>query len=626
MLSHRLAIPFVLLSLLSFAVYWQGLDGGFIFDDHASILGNPGLRAFDGSLSSLIAASQGDLSSPLGRPVSMASFALNYYFTGEAPFHFKLTNLLIHLLTGGLTFLLMRLFWQRLVPDARSDWGAFWVTAIWMLHPINLTPVLFVVQRMTGLSALLTLAALWCYCDGRERPGLARWARYCAGFLLIWPSAVLAKETALLLPVFVLLCEWLVFDGFRQRSHTWRRNGLLTIILVVGIGLGYFWPLINQTYLMRDFSLAERVLTEMRVLWFYVMQMLVPWPDWFSLHHDDIGLSRGLFSPPLTAVAMLGWIVVLAIAWWQRHVRPWLTFAIGWYLGGHLLESSVLGLEIAYEHRNYVPSLGIFMAVMAALLPTRSTNTGRLARITLVIAFAAYCALTTGLRAAQWGDEYIRTQIESNTHPHSARTHYEAAKAILARTLHTGEISSPAYHMARTHFLRASEFDPFSKAATAGILFLDCAVGMPGDRTVLAELQQRLAHTPFRLGDQAFVQGLSDMLVDNLLCLEQQEALQLLDLALANPGVEGRLRGMLYAVAMDFAAARLGSLPKAREYASAAVASDPGSGVLRVNLIRVLLLLGETDEAKRHYAVLSHLKIPASLRGEVENLGLGLAN
>ena len=83
---------------------------------------------------------------------------------------------------------------------------------------------------------------------------------------------------------------------------------------------------------------------------------------------------------------------------------------------------------------------------------------------------------------------------------------------------------------------------------------------------------------------------------------------------------------MLHAVAMDYAAAKLGSLPLAPKHALAAVESDPGNAVLRINLIRVLLQLDEVDEAKRQYVSLARLRVPAANRMEVESLRLRLGN
>lgn len=613
-----------LLLLLAALVYWPGLAGEFVFDDYGSIVSSQALRLFDGSWAGLVDASTAGVASPLGRPLSQASFAANLYFTGDSPFYFKLVNLLIHLANGLLAYLLVRQLWPRLLGDGRDRLAAFWTAAVWLLHPINLTPVLYAVQRMTSLAAFFTLAALCLYLHGRQASGLKRWAAISASLLVCWPAGILAKETALLLPLFILLCEWLALSAFRSLTPRVFRIGLALLFVAAAGIMAAAWPLVEKTYLIRDFGPGERLLTEARVLWLYVVQMLLPWPDLFSLHHDDIAISRGFFDPPLTAAAVLAWLSLFVVALQQRGRRPWLAFAVLWFLAGHALESGILGLEIAYEHRNYLPSFGIFLGLAAWLLPAAAGSFGRLPRLAFAFAFAFFCGLVTGLRADQWGDEYVRTQIEANTHPTSARTHYDTAMAILNKTLHKGFMNVPAYHMSRIHFQRAAQYDPRNKAALAGILYLDCAVSMKRDDEAWEALKTRLATMPFALGDQSFIRSLSDILVNNLLCLKEDEVDTLLAAALSNPTAVGKMRGMLHALAMDYAAARLKSLPRARLHARAAVDSDPGNVPLRINLIRVLVGLNELDEAKRQYAALSRLRIPAVSRKEVENLGLGL--
>ncbi len=617
-----LALPVLL--LIAGAVYWPGLAGGFVFDDYSSIVNNASLRLFDGSLANLVDASLGGLSSPWGRPLSLASFAFTYYLTDGQPYYFKLTNLLIHLINGLLVYVLVKRVWPHLVGKPHTRCAALWVAAVWLLHPINLTPVLFVVQRMTSLAGFFTLAAACLYLFGRQHLGWKRWSTIGISLLFLWPAGVLSKETALILPLLLLLCEWQVLRGFSgfPEKYRWHVMGG-SILLIIGI-LTVSWQWIGSTYLLRDFTLFERLMTEARVLWLYVVQIGMPHPDLYALHHDDVVISKSLLVPAQTIFAIAGWLFLVAIAFTQR-CRPWLTFAILWFLIGHVLESTFLGLEIAYEHRNYIPSIGLILGIAVLVFPS-SAGKWQVPRFAFALCFLILCGVITGVRAMQWGDEYIRTQIESNTHPNSARTHSEAARAILDRTLHTGFISAPAYNMARIHYQRAAKLDPHSKAALAGVLFVDCAVGAKKDEQVFQALLDRFSTARVTLADQRFIQSLSDMLVSNMLCLSDQDVEALFTTALSNPMASGKIRGMLHALAMDYAAAKLGSLPRARIHALEAVKSDPGSVPLWINLIRVLVRLNEIDEAKRYYAELSRLSIPAINRSEVENMGLGLGN
>lgn len=615
----------VALIIVVMLIFYPGLSGSFFFDDKNNIVDNPALQLFDGSFSSLISASSNGTASPLGRPLSMASFALNLHFLGADPFYFKLVNLLIHLANGGLVFVLARQLWPRLVGGGNSFPAALWMTTVWLLHPINLTPVLFVVQRMTSLAAFFTLAALCLYLYGRQRMGGRGWTAIAISLLACWPMAVLSKETALLLPLFILICEWLALDGFRSVPPRILRFIALIFSLTVASILMAKWDLLASSYIFRDFGPAERLLTEARVLWFYLLQLFLPWPDLFSLHHDDFTISHGLLSPPQTLLALAGWAFLVALAIRLRLRSPLFTFAVAWFLAAHALESTLLPLEIAYEHRNYLASLGILLWLSALLFPPQAQKLGEVPRLVLAASFAFFCALVTTLRADQWGDEYRRTQLEAEIHPNSARANYEAGVEYMERTfLSANGGNSFAYQSARFYFRRAAELDRNNKAALIGQLYLNCLAGAPKDTKLQIALRERFATTPFPPGDRAVVQSLSELLVENRLCLDNAEVQALLDAALSNPAAKGSIRGMIYAVAMDYAVAKTGSLPLGLSYARAAVDSDPANVPLRINLIRLLLASGKKSEAFQQYRSLSQLRITPMDKSAFEQIGFML--
>jgi protein O-mannosyl-transferase len=606
-------------------IYYPGLSGDFFFDDNVTIVDNPALKLFDGSFSSLIAASSGGVASPLGRPLSMASFALNQHFSGPTPFYFKLVNLLIHLANGGLVFVLASQLWSRLSSGGRSFPAACWVTAVWLLHPINLAPVLFVVQRMTSLAAFFTLAALCLYLYGRQRMGVRGWVAIAISLLALWPLGIMAKETALLLPLFIMICEWLVLGGLRlvPPRVSW------SIAIILGLAATWAllanWRLIASGYEFRDFGLFERLLTEARVLWFYLLQLFIPWPDLFSLYHDDFQISLGLLSPPQTLLAVGGWAFVIALAFRLRKRAPLFAFAVAWFLAAHTLESTLLPLEIAYEHRNYIASLGILLWLAALLFSAPAHKFGKVPKHVLAACFLFFVALVTALRADQWGNEYRRTQLEAMIHPNSARASYEAGFALMERALLDGQGgNSVAYQMTVFHFKRAAALDRNGKAALIGQLYLDCLANAPKDADLRIALSERFATTPFRPGDRGLVHGLSTLLVENRLCLDETEAQALLAAALSNPAATGSVRAMIYAVAMDYAIGGLKSLPLALDHARAAVASDPGSAPMRINLIRLLLASGNESEARQQYQALSSLQIAPTDKSDFERLGIDL--
>jgi protein O-mannosyl-transferase len=346
-------------------------------------------------------------------------------------------------------------------------------------------------------------------------------------------------------------------------------------------------------------------MTEPRVLWLYVRLLLLPVPHAFALFHDDIAISRGLLTPVDTLVAIVGWFAVTALAYRWRTRNPLFAFAVFWFLASHLLESTLLPLEIAYEHRNYIASFGLFLWLANLLFPDREGTEWYAPRLVLAASFVLFCGMVTSMRSLQWVDEFQRSQVEVADHPASARANYQAAAVALQRTFESGGGNAMAYQMVQFYYRHAAELDKTSKAPVIGLVYLDCAAGVRKDPSLRSDLLRRFSSTRFTFGDRSIVQSLSGLLVERRLCMDDRESMELIDAALSNPSADGPMRGMLYAVAMDYAAARMRSVPLALTYAQAAAASDPGSAALRANLIHLLLRANRAADARREYMILS---------------------
>ena len=177
--GHSLHVRLCWLAFLLATVllYFPGLRGSYAFDDFPNIVDNTALHVDTLDASAWTAAIWASPASDLQRPLASLSFALNFYFTGLDPLPMKVTNLAIHLLNGCLLFvLLLRII--RMLPSSRlehaangrrGDWLALLVAGIWLLHPINLTAVLFVVQRMESLAQTFVLLGLLLYLEARAR-------------------------------------------------------------------------------------------------------------------------------------------------------------------------------------------------------------------------------------------------------------------------------------------------------------------------------------------------------------------------------------------------------------------------------------------------------------------------
>jgi hypothetical protein len=429
---------------LTTAIYWPGLSGTWLFDDYPNIVANPGVHPAHMDLASLMSAALSSPASEFKRPIASLSFAVNYLFGGLDPYGYKLTNLIIHLLNGLLVFALGRALLRSLPqqgkPAAVSDtdaatintslknnaagqslaidglvsgesqWAgvvAALIAASWMLLPINLTGVLYVVQRMESIANLFVLIGLIGYVKGRRRllgyginsvTGRARASRQRqGGFLLCLlsitvPTAlgVMAKETAVMLPFYALLVEWTIFrfaaidaPGMPASGKVFdcRLMGMFSLTVVVPLIVGLAWLLPGilrpSNWASRDFTLGTRLLSETRIIVDYIVWTVLPTPSALSFYHDDFRISTGLLSPSSTFFSICALAALFVLMLCLRRRKPLVSLGISLFFGCQLLTGTILPLELVYEHRNYFASFGLLLAVvplLAAPAPDRQVQ------------------------------------------------------------------------------------------------------------------------------------------------------------------------------------------------------------------------------------------------------------
>lgn len=474
---NRRALLLVLCAmLLTGLIYLPGLAGPWLVDDEANIGVFHGFAAGQAPYQEIIFSNS---SGPLGRSVAMASFALNHALDLFDSRALKASNLLIHLANGLLLYLLLaRLFRQRnpapaITPACLAAAIATW----WLLLPQHINTVLYIVQRMTELAAFFSLATCQAYVAGRQR-GLEGKKKsgsvlIALALLLLFPLALYSKESAFSCLAWIFLIE-LFFFAATPAWRTGSRNVLaITVALVTVAGIiACMSGTIRDGYLLRDFSLGERLLTQPRVLLDYVFNTFLPNNARMGLFHDDLTLSRSLTSPWSTLPAILGLLAAVAAAIWLAPTRWWgVALGIMLFLSGHLIESSFIALELYFEHRNYLPSLGLLLAaslLIAGTWPWRQ----RL----LWVCFGIYLLLlaASGLqRTYIWGDERLLLESSAHNHPHSLRawTDYsenllrqgrgrEAIQASLDSAERNPEVAAVFYLQAVSIYCRSHQTPP----------------------------------------------------------------------------------------------------------------------------------------------------------------------
>lgn len=439
-------IALLLLLLISTAVaYWPGLSGGFYFDDYPNIIHNRGIELatldFDGLRRAAFSSNAG----PLQRPIPMVSFAINHHFSGTNPLDYKITNLAIHMANTGLVFIFTLLLARqasRKSTNAHSsskNWLiALFVAAFWGLHPVNLTSVLYVVQRMNSLAGTFSLLALigFLYARPHLHKGLRWLVLLLVSFISFGLMAVYSKENAFLLPVFALLLEYTLFKSAAETPRYWqfaRRLGLLILIAVTGWWLIQHLLLSNwatQAYLPRPFTMKERLLTEVRILWQYWAFILLPNIRDMGLYLDDFPISTNLLNPITTLPALLGHVAVIVIALLNLKTRPIASLGLLWFYVGHTLESTLFPLELMYEHRNYIPMIGPVFALTYYGAAGLSISSQKLRRVLLPCCVVLIILLgsMTSNRSFQFGDAWGFPFFEAKNHPYSTRSNFFAGK------------------------------------------------------------------------------------------------------------------------------------------------------------------------------------------------------
>lgn len=593
------------IGLLVFFVYLPGLQGGFLYDDYGSIVENPYGQVDRLDFSELQKASATGNSGPLGRPLSMLSFALNRYFSGLDPYYFKLVNLVIHLFNAALVFefgrrvLTVYALRQPRPAADNATLPALMTAAAWALHPLNLTTVLYSVQRMTSLSALFVLAALIAYVAARAPgvPRLRRLALMFGGTVVFGGLGLLAKESAFLLPLYVLTVEAVLFR-FRgdapERADLKAYFGLfLALPLVAGCALFAYEPrYLLVSYAFRDFGPFERLLTEARVLWLYVGLLVWPQTQRLGFYHDDIVLSRGLLDPVSTLPAVAGIALVAVLALRCRRRAPLLSFAIGWFLAGHLLESTVLPLELMHEHRNYLPIVGPLLVFFAALLGRESTiRYTRWVALLIILLLA----VQTNARAIQWQERIAHALIEVEHHPGSFLANQELGRLLYLVYRDSG--SRDALDRAREQFLRAAALDEARQKPYFALIALEFSAGGRPAPAIIDALAARLRDKPLPPDGSNDFRALVDCHITGRCALSPDEVLRLFGAALDNRALTTWDRASILTQLASYYGNVLNDVDAAVTVLTDVRDQYPRQLTYGLNLVRLQIAAGQLDAA-----------------------------
>jgi tetratricopeptide (TPR) repeat protein len=388
------------LAVIGWAVYINSLTNPFVYDDYRLIIENAALE-HPGNL-------WGVVWHDITRPVANLSYALDVAVWGFRPLGFHITSVLLHAINILLVFLLGR----AVDADTRADAGtatsgrpctlAITAAALFAVHPMLSQAVGYVSARADLLCATFVLSGFLStrryLLEGRAIWGVLAFA--------LWLLSLGSKEVGAMLPGVLLVYHGLLLPAgvSRRRAGSLYLPMLALVVLAVSLRV---WVLRQVEYQSAplDWRLVPVALdAAVRYLG------LLLWPSGQTIFHALTAIDSWLDPRAWLAVVLL--TATAALGWWLRRVDRVVPFGLAWF-ALFILPSSVLFVlgrgEALAEHRVYLPSIGLFLAVGALLAAVlRLTRVHAPALRWLIVALMTVLVLQLGARTL------VRNAIWSN--------------------------------------------------------------------------------------------------------------------------------------------------------------------------------------------------------------------
>ena len=635
----RRGVALVLLSILVFLVYCNTFNSSWHFDDFPNIVRNPHLQISNLKPETLVNtfyAGRKDgyyLQTKLYRPLACLSLALNWYAGKDNVTGYHVVNLIIHLVTASLLFLIiLNLFKSPKLTGKFEDsryFVALLTAALWAVNPIQTQAVTYIVQRMAAMAAMFYGLGIYLYIKGRLHPGRLQppnWKRYAffLACLLSYGCALGSKQNAITLPFAIILLE-VVFFLDLSLSRTRRR--IVWIAAGTGLGivvLGFLYCLngdvsvITKTYAERSFSPWQRLMTQPRILIFYLTLIFYPLPTRLSIEHE-VALSTSLIEPWTTIFSFLLILALIGVGVTQIRRWPILSFAILFFFLNHLIESSVIGLELIFEHRNYLPSFFLFFPVSVGIKWLVDNYHGRQPMMhAVIVTFVTIVIIAFGtgtyVRNMAWYTEKSLWEDAMLKAPNSKRPYhnlawgyywkigqYDKAAELYEKSLDLEKHASISQarainNIANVHFIKGDLQEASRMFYEAYRRYPDYALFQLNLAKVKVKTEEW--HAALSLLDQ-ILSRVSDhrpaLSLKGQVMLKQKRFAEAVDcyvrmlkqkpddaIAMLNAGIGLRM---------------MGNLERAKWYLNAAHRRNPGNGSTLFWLLEANLLLGHRDDA-----------------------------
>ncbi len=434
LLVQRSYLQPLLICVAVIIVYAHTLSVPFYMDDYSSIVENPAITQQNGIASIWNYCKL--------RVVGYMTFSLNYRMHGLDVTGYHITNIVIHILSGLSVFMFVSALLKTPVVmqegTAKSmTFLPLLVAIIFVLHPLQTQAVTYIVQRLAALAAFFYISSLSCFIYARlAGPHARKWLLYTGSGLLAL-LAFFTKQNTLTLPISMILVNTLFFSGSRKVFIRY-------LALLTG-GLFASWTIMASLFHRNPFSFSslasltrETVLisrldyfyTQIKVLWMYVGQFF--WPGSLHLDHEVI-ISHSLQEPTVLFGLLAHILVILAAIFFARR-KPLVSFAILFFYLAHSVESSFIPIrDVFFEHRTYLPNLGLCILAALTLLILIPRIFGKKIQSFLIVTLCLLLASFTWSRNLTWNDPVKLWQDSAIHAPNKARPWSQLGRHMLLK-------------------------------------------------------------------------------------------------------------------------------------------------------------------------------------------------
>lgn len=407
-------------------LFASGVGAGYLFDDMSSVVPLRQLQSYPQLFWEAVFS---DSSGPLGRPITILTYAIEQRFFLAEPSFSQGVSIGFHLVNTVLVFALVHGFLQA-YKVRNSLLFAVFAALLWACAPQKISTVLYISQRMAILSTFFVLVSLISYFRARQASVSARqifWYLVCGVSII---AAPFAKENGVLAIPLIAMLELFTVPYAKTHKAFGGHKRVAGCILLLGgaffLALGFREFLqAEASYTARNFSFQDRLGSTPAVLADYARQFFIPDTARMGVINDDYPIDS-IASLSVTAIStaciwLIGIAYLLVCAVRKKTSLP--AFAIGFFLVGHSIESFYLPLELYFEHRNYLPSVGLALlfATVVSAMSERNAEASRGPAIALAAVYIASIVFSSYALAAHWRSPEALLEHDAAGHPRSSR-------------------------------------------------------------------------------------------------------------------------------------------------------------------------------------------------------------